>query len=125
MGRYIKALAAAIGLWLATPATALAGPTIAVSVGLPGPMIVAPAPIYFTLTSPGPDYVWVEGGYRYDDFGRLVWVPGHWRLRTYVHPIVVGRPYVAPRPVVVHRPVVKPRPVVVVHDHDRKHKHRH
>jgi len=124
MGRYIKALAAAISLWFAAPASALAGPVIAVSVGLPGPVIVAPAPpIYapiYRITSPGPDYVWIEGAYRYDDFGRIVWVPGHWRLETYVRPIVVGRPYAVPRPV-----VVKPRPVVVVHDRHHDHRGRH
>ncbi len=104
MRRTILALAAALGLSLAAPATALAGPTIAVSIGLP--------PIY-TVAVPGTNYVFVDGGYRYDEYGRLVWVPAHWRLTTAARPIVVHRPYVAPRPVVVKRPVV------VVHDHDR------
>lgn len=117
MGRYIKALAAAIGLWLAVPASALAGPAVVVSVGLPRPVIVAPAPVY-TLNLPGPDYVFVAAGYRYDAFGRLVWVPAHWRLETHMRPVVIDRPYATPRPVVVH-----PRPVVVAdrdrHDHDR------
>jgi len=125
MERYMKALVAAIGLWLAAPATALAGPTIAVSVGLPRPVIVAPAPVAiyaptFTFAAPGPDYIWVEGAYRYDGLGRLVWVPGHWRLgTTYVRPIVVSRPYAIPRPV-----VVKAHPIVVRHrDHDHRGRH--
>jgi hypothetical protein len=129
MGRYIKALAAAIGLSLAVPATALAGPAVAVSIGVPRPAIVAPEAV-FTLRLPGPDYVWVEGGYRYDEYGRLVWVPAHWRLKT-LSPVYVGRPYVAPRHVVVApRPVVvAPRPVVVIdrdrHDHHGNVHHDH
>lgn len=27
---------------------------------------------------PGPDYVWVDGGYATDANGRSVWVPAHW-----------------------------------------------
>jgi len=32
-----------------------------------------------SISKPGPNYVWVAGHYTRNKFGKLVWVPGHWK----------------------------------------------
>jgi hypothetical protein len=27
----------------------------------------------------GPNYIWVGGHYKNNKFGKLVWIPGHWK----------------------------------------------
>lgn len=34
---------------------------------------------HIVYAKPGPNYVWVEGHYKLNKFGKLVWVPGHWK----------------------------------------------
>lgn len=31
------------------------------------------------IHKPGPNYVWVAGHFKYNKFGKKVWVPGHWK----------------------------------------------
>ena len=28
---------------------------------------------------PGPNYIWIAGHYKHNKFGKLIWVPGHWK----------------------------------------------
>ncbi|MCI0449516.1 MAG: hypothetical protein L0Y79_06995 [Chlorobi bacterium] len=44
-----------------------AGPRVRIYVGTP------------KIHKPGPNYVWVEGHYKINKYGKLVWVPGHWK----------------------------------------------
>ncbi len=58
-------------LTFANSSTVFAGPRIKVTFGKPNTHIV--------YSKPGPNYVWVEGHYKLNKFGKLVWVPGHWK----------------------------------------------
>lgn len=31
------------------------------------------------IKKPGPRYVWVSGHYKHNKFGKLLWIPGHWK----------------------------------------------
>jgi hypothetical protein len=31
------------------------------------------------VNKPGPNYVWVGGHYKFNKYGKAVWVPGHWK----------------------------------------------
>ncbi len=59
----------------------------------PSPAAVATAPPppqqEVIVTSPGPDYVWVNGYWSWDGF-RWVWVSGHWALPPYPSAIWIG-----------------------------------
>ena len=33
----------------------------------------------FYVSKPGPDYIWIDGHYKYNRYGVLVWVPGQWK----------------------------------------------
>ena len=48
-----------------------AGPRFGFYVGYGVPRIAAERPLY--------ERVWVEGHYEYNKYGRLVWVPAHWK----------------------------------------------
>ncbi|MEQ1505496.1 MAG: hypothetical protein ABMB14_24905 [Myxococcota bacterium] len=96
--RLALALTVAFGLG-STPA--LARPIVRVSVGVPA-VVVAPAPrpvVVYRPACPGPNFVWVEGGYRRDAWGRAVFVGGHWAPRQ---PVVVHQVR-GPRTVIVRR----------------------
>ena len=56
---------------LVAGSTADAGPRVRVYIGAPK--------IGAALVKPGPNYVWVEGHYKLNVFGKWVWVPGHWK----------------------------------------------
>ena len=47
-----------------------AWPKVRVYVGTPR--------IGLTVVKPGPNYVWVEGHYKLNIYGKWLWVPGHW-----------------------------------------------
>jgi hypothetical protein len=97
MKPFLQTLAAIAALALA-PQAAHADPVVRVSVGLPG-IVIAPSPyVVVRPPCPGPAYYWVDSGWRYDSWGRRVYVAGHWAPR------VVYRP--APPPPPVHRVVV-------------------
>jgi len=79
------------GHWEAAPAAAPVGPPPAM------PPAVAPAPVDVIVTappppprrewrgwSPGRDYVWVTGYWRWDH-GRYAWVSGHWMRPPHGH----------------------------------------
>lgn len=76
------------------PTAALAKPHVTVSVGLPS-VVIAPAPaprvVVYRPRAPGPNFMWVEGTWRRDAYGRPIFVQGYW----------------TPRPVVVHRAPVR------------------
>jgi len=31
------------------------------------------------VVKPGPNYVWVDGHWKVNKYGKTVWVPGHWK----------------------------------------------
>lgn len=75
--------------------SAQAGVRVGISVGVPAPVVVAPAPVVVNPpvypapapevavpVSPGPDYIWVPGYWSVGVGGR-VWVPGVWQHHGY------------------------------------------
>ncbi len=42
-------------------------------------VVFGPTPIEVITTCPGPGFIWIRGHYRFGLWGRMVWVPGHWR----------------------------------------------
>lgn len=83
------------------PGAAIAKPFVQVSVGVPA-VVIAPAPpprqvVVYRQRAPGPNYMWVDGTWRRDAYGRPIFVNGYWTPR----PVVVYR--VAPRTVIVRR----------------------
>jgi len=65
---------AAGALFLAATACAPAHPRVVYVVREPPPEVVETIP-----PSPGPQYVWVRGHYRWEG-SAYVWVPGHWQV---------------------------------------------
>ena len=85
------------------PGAAIAKPFVQVSVGVPA-VVIAPAPhhhhhVVHRPHAPGPNFVWVDGTWRRDAYGRAIFVQGYWAPRP--APVVVHR--VAPRTVIVRR----------------------
>jgi hypothetical protein len=65
---------AASAMFLAAAACAPAHPRVVYVVREPPPEVVETIP-----PSPGPQYVWVRGHYRWEG-SEYVWVPGHWQV---------------------------------------------
>ena len=91
-------LMAAVAALVLAPAVAHADPGVKIKVELPGVVIATPPPAHYVVVrpaSPGPGYYWVDSGWRYDSWGRRVYVAGHWAPRVYrpvpppVHRVVV------------------------------------
>lgn len=101
MRTWTLAAAAFAATLFAVPA--VAAPVVTVSVGLPT-VVVAPLPppvVVVRPARPGPNYVWVEPGWRADAYGRRVFVAGHWSHRPNTVTVVRrGPPH---RTVVVRR----------------------
>jgi hypothetical protein len=101
MTKLLTRLAAVAAVAVALPTAALAHkPAVTVTFPLPQ-VVIAPAPVPVVVARPpcpGPNYVWVDAGWRNDAYGRRIWVGGHWVHRpvTVVHRAPV-------RTVVVHR----------------------
>lgn len=89
--RFVAALALVIGLATA-PAEALAGPYVQVGIALP--QVQVQLPVEVRVVRPAPEYVWVDGFYTHDQWGRTLWVPGGWQL--------AAPPPPPPRVVTVH-----------------------
>ncbi len=51
----------------AVTGSAQAGPRFRIVVGAP------------VVVAPGPNFVWVEGHYKFNRFGILEWIPAHWK----------------------------------------------
>jgi hypothetical protein len=85
----VGGLAVVAGLLAAPAAQASTHFSVQIGVGVPGPVIVAPAPVYGPAPvyapaqvyagAPGPGYVWTPGYYVTTRFGSR-WVPGGWVL---------------------------------------------
>ena len=73
--KYLKSLTAALALLIAV--FAFSNNSYAANEGF-GPRIHTY--VYYTgIIKPRPGYFWVEGHYKVNRFGKMVWVPGHWK----------------------------------------------
>ena len=41
--------------------------------------LVYAAPKVHVVKPHGPNYIWVEGHWKVNKYGKTVWVPGHWK----------------------------------------------